>query len=80
MEFGQLMTDILVDVSCKFEMYIFKISQVINENVLLRFFMYWVYVLSKNKKNIIFFPYENYFFTTVKNCSILHGRVFVMIT
>ena len=27
------MTDILVNVSCKFEMYIFKIAQVINENV-----------------------------------------------
>ena len=33
MEFGQQMTDILVNVSCKFEMYIFKIAQVINENV-----------------------------------------------
>ena len=27
-EFGQLMMDILVNVSCKFEMYIFKIAQV----------------------------------------------------
>ena len=33
MEFGQLMIDILVYVSCKFEMYIFKIAQVISENV-----------------------------------------------
>ena len=33
MEFGQLMIDILVNLSCKFEMYIFKIAQVINENV-----------------------------------------------
>ena len=33
MEFGQLMTDILVNVSCKFEMYIFKNAQVINVNV-----------------------------------------------
>ena len=37
MEFGQLMTDILVNVSCKFEMYIFKIAQVINENVRIAF-------------------------------------------
>ena len=42
MEFGQLMTDILVNVSCKFEMYIFKIAQVINENVRIAF----LYVLS----------------------------------
>ena len=42
MEFGQLMTDILVNVSCKFEMYIFKIAQVINENVRIVF----LYVLS----------------------------------
>ena len=33
MEFGQLMIDILVYVFCKFEMYIFKIAQVISENV-----------------------------------------------
>ena len=42
MEFGQLMTDIIVNVSCKFEMYIFKIAQVINENVRIAF----LYVLS----------------------------------
>ena len=42
MEFGQLMTDILVNVSCKFEMYIFTIAQVINENVRIAF----LYVLS----------------------------------
>ena len=36
------MTDILVYVSCKFEMYIFKIAQVINENVRIAF----LYVLS----------------------------------
>ena len=42
MEFGQLMIDILVNVSCKFEMYIFKIAQVINENVSIAF----LYVLS----------------------------------
>ena len=42
MEFGQLITDILVNVSCKFEMYIFKIAQVINENVRIAF----LYVLS----------------------------------
>ena len=37
MEIGQLMTDILVNVYCKFEMYIFKIAQVINENVRIAF-------------------------------------------
>ena len=42
MEFGQLMIDILVNVSCKFEMYIFKIAQVINEHVRIAF----LYVLS----------------------------------
>ena len=42
MEFGQLMIDILVDVSCKFEMYIFKIVQVIIEDVRIAF----LYVLS----------------------------------
>ena len=42
MEFGQLLTDILVNVSCKFEMYIFKIAQVIKENVRIAF----LYVLS----------------------------------
>ena len=42
MEFGELMPDILVNVSCKFEMYIFKIAQVINENVRIAF----LYVLS----------------------------------
>ena len=42
MEFGQLMVDILVYVSCKFEMYIFEIAQVIGENVPIAF----LYVLS----------------------------------
>ena len=42
MEFGQLMIDILVNVSCKFEMYIFKFAQVISENVRIAF----LYVLS----------------------------------
>ena len=42
MEFGQLMIDILVYVSCKVEMYIFKIAQVISENVRIAF----LYVLS----------------------------------
>ena len=41
-EFDQLMIDILVNLSCKFEMYIFKIVQVINENVRIAF----LYVLS----------------------------------
>ena len=42
MEFGQLMGDIRVYVSCKFEMYIFDIAQVIGENVPIAF----LYVLS----------------------------------
>ena len=42
MEFGKLMIDILVCVSCKFEMYNFKIAQVISENVRIAF----LYVLS----------------------------------
>ena len=42
MEFDQLMTDILVYVSCKFEMYSFEIAQVISENVPIVF----LYVLS----------------------------------
>ena len=42
MEFDQLMIDILVYVSCKFEMYSFKIAQVISENVHIVF----LYVLS----------------------------------
>ena len=37
MEFGQLMADILVYVSCKFEMYIFEIAQVIGEHVPIAF-------------------------------------------
>ena len=42
MEFGLLMADIPVYVSCKFEMYIFKIALVISENVCIAF----LYVLS----------------------------------
>ena len=37
MEFDQLMKDILVNISCKFEMYIFKIAKVTNENVRIAF-------------------------------------------
>ena len=42
MEFGQLMIDILVYVSCKFEMYILKIAKVMSENIRIAF----LYVLS----------------------------------
>ena len=42
MEFDQLMADILVYVSCKFEMYNFEIAQVISENIRIAF----LYVLS----------------------------------
>ena len=37
MEFGLIMTDIPAYVSSKFEMYIFKIAQVISENVRIAF-------------------------------------------
>ena len=37
MEFGLLMADIPVYVSCEFEMYIFKIAPVISENVCIAF-------------------------------------------
>ena len=49
MEFGQLMTDILVNVSCKFEMYIFKIAKVINENVRIAF-LYVLSILTKSER------------------------------
>ena len=42
MEFNRLLIDILVYVSCKFEMCIFKIDQVISKNVRIALF----YVLS----------------------------------
>ena len=46
MECGLLMADIQVYVSCKFEMYIFKIALVISENVCIAF----LYVLSISRK------------------------------
>ena len=42
MEFGQLMINLLVYVSCKFDLYILKIAKVIGENVRIAF----LYVLS----------------------------------
>ena len=42
MEFGQLMKGTLVNISCKFEMHIFKIARVVNENLRIAF----LYVLS----------------------------------
>ena len=42
LEFGLLMRNITAYVSCKFEMYIFKIARVISENVRIAF----LYVLS----------------------------------
>ena len=44
MEFGLLMADIPVYVSCKFEIYVFKIALVISENACIAF----LYVLSIN--------------------------------
>ena len=41
--------------------------------------MYPQSVLSQKKeKTITFFSYENYLFTAMKNCSILHGLIFIM--
>ena len=38
----------------------------------------FIYVLSKNKKNITFFHMKIIIFTVVKKCDILHRRVFGM--
>ena len=51
MEFSLLMADIPVYVSCKFEMYIFKIALVIIKNVCIAF----LYVLSIFKHLMFFF-------------------------
>ena len=51
MDFSRLMIDILVNVSCKFEMYIFKIAQVINENVRIAFL--YVYIWKVKLFNIL---------------------------
>ena len=48
MEFGQIMINRLVYVSCKFEMCIFKIAQVISENVRIAF----PYVLSIESNSV----------------------------
>ena len=66
MEFKQLMTNILVYVSCKFKMYIFKIAEVISENIRIAFLyvlsIYYCFlcIVKKNK----LFPYIYYFFHT----------------
>ena len=49
MEVGLLMADILVYVSCKFDMYIFKIALVISENVCTAF-LYVLSILSMEAK------------------------------
>ena len=38
-----------------------------------------IHVLSKNKKNIKNFHLKIIIFTAVKNCSILHGHVFLLL-
>ena len=48
MAFGLLMADIPVYVSCKFEMYIFKIALVISENVCIAF----LFVLSIDRMRL----------------------------
>ena len=58
MEFGQPMRVTLVNVSCKFEMYIFKIAKVINENVRIAFlyvlsiFIYGISIMNLNRKEL----------------------------
>ena len=57
LEFSQLMADILVYESCKFEMYIIEIAQVIGEIVPLPFFMYcteYIFSFHKCRHNIFF--------------------------
>ena len=49
MDFSQLMADILVYVSRKFEMYIFKIAKVIGENVPIAFL--YVPSILKNERS-----------------------------
>ena len=66
MEIGKLMTDILVNVSCNFEMHIFKIAQVINENVGIAF----LYVLS------IYTFYTLPCLGPILNNKIIKGRAF----
>ena len=39
-----------------------------------------IYVLSQNKKIITNFHLKIIIFTSVKNCCLLHGRVFVMVS
>ena len=52
-EFGQLMIDILVYVSCKFELYIFKVAQVISENVRIAFlFVLSIFVFNLYKESL----------------------------
>ena len=51
MEFGQLMADIPAYVSCKFEKYIFEITQVIGENVPIAF----LYVLSIHTRYVLLY-------------------------
>ena len=50
MEFGLIMTDMLVYVSCKFEMYIFKIALIISENVRIALCTEYTYILLRSGK------------------------------
>ena len=49
MEFSQLKLGILVCVSCRFEMYIFKIAEVISENICIAF-LYVLRIRIERKK------------------------------
>ena len=56
MEFGLLITDVPIYISCKFVMYIFKIALVISENVRITFFnVLCIYTVdSEMFENLIF--------------------------
>ena len=58
MAFGLLMADIPVYVSCKFEMYIFKIALVISENVCIAF-LFVLSILCTKKISILAASREN---------------------
>ena len=60
MEFGLLMADIPVYVSCKFEMYIFKIALVISENVCIAFLYVLSIFMTQNCFKIYFLLTLNY--------------------
>ena len=73
MEFGQLMIDILVYVFCKFEMYVFKIAQVISENVHIAFLYVLSIVRICNEFCLFMRLFPHYANMSVQYTSIFHG-------